>query len=213
MRYSLDLNREIYIWTLFVSAALFIVTHPLLSYVHYQQEEVHWLVIQLFDLDDENNLPTWFSSFLLTNACLLTLMHAQRAIKMRMHWFLLAFGFLVLAIDEVAGVHETINSAIEISWVIPAAILVTALAVVFLPFAWRLWQIERAFILKLTAAGFLYLSGVLGIEWLSADMEEESLQYEYAVTVEEGLEMLGIWLYLATLSKHVDKIKRLEKAT
>jgi hypothetical protein len=41
----------------------------MLNVYHYQIEEVSWLPWrQLFDVDEENNLPTWFSGALLALA-------------------------------------------------------------------------------------------------------------------------------------------------
>jgi len=45
-------------------------------------------------------------------------------------------------------------------------------------------------------AGCLFFSGALGVEWLSRNMEKETLAYMLAVAVEEGLEFLGPLLML-----------------
>ena len=39
-------------------------------------------------------------------------------------------------------------------------------------------------------------TGVIGVEWLSQDMDEDSMAYGFATAIEESLEMLGAWLFL-----------------
>ena len=51
--------------SLLVIAICLVAIHCILNYYTHEFEEVPWLIHQLFDLDEENNLPTWFSSFLL----------------------------------------------------------------------------------------------------------------------------------------------------
>lgn len=42
--------------------------HAGLTLYHYRVEELSWLLLQFFDVNQENNLPTWFSQFLLLTA-------------------------------------------------------------------------------------------------------------------------------------------------
>ena len=119
----------------------------------------------------------------------------------------MSVGFLVLAIDEVAGMHETFNSSIEMNWAIPAAILVAVVGVAFIPFLLRLRRgLAGMFILS----GFVFVSGAIIVELLSEEMDSDSLAYIMAVAVEEGLEMLGAWLFLVTLLKEMSAGKKLD---
>ena len=109
---------------------------------------------------------------------------------------MLSVGFLALSIDEVAGLHESINTAIEISWAYPAAVLVLVLilGLSFIPF---LLSLERRLAVLFVTSGLIYISGVLGVEVLSEDMDEDSMAYGFATAVEEGMEMLGALLFLS----------------
>ncbi len=168
--------------------------HLALAYYNYRIEEVPWLIVQLFHLDEENNIPTWFSSFLLLNvAAVLYLAALSKEGKYRIHWFLIAAGFLILAMDEVAGLHESFNSAIEMNWAIPGAILITIVGLIFVPF---LLSLERRLAGLFLLSGFLFVSGAIIVELLSQDMDEETLAYNVAVALEEGLEMLGALFFL-----------------
>jgi hypothetical protein len=50
-----------------VLSVTFVALHLALYTWRYQVSELTWLVLQLFGLEEENNLPTWFASFLLLN--------------------------------------------------------------------------------------------------------------------------------------------------
>lgn len=184
-----------YSYTLLAITICLIAIHCFLNYYHHEIEELHWLIFQLFDLDDENNLPTWFSSFVLLNNSLVMYLFAQmEKDRNKYYWLLLSVGFLALSIDEVAGLHETINTAIEISWAYPAAVLVLILGLSFIPF---LLSLERRLAVLFVISGLIYISGVLGVEVLSEDMDEDSMAYGFATAVEESLEMLGALLFLS----------------
>lgn len=199
--YQLTLLLRDYIVTLLVLAMVLLSIHVGLYLYNYQVEELPWLLLQLFDLDEENNIPTWFSSFLLlNNAFFLYLYSGKEGLQKQFHWSLLAAGFLLLAIDEVAGLHESFNSAIDISWAIPGAILVLFVGVMFVPF---LLSLPRRLALLFILAGFLYVSGAIVVELLSEDMESETLAYSLVVAVEEGLEMIGALLFLFVLMREM----------
>lgn len=195
--YQLQISIREYTSTLLVLALVLVTIHVGLYIYNYQAEELPWLLLQLFDLDEENNIPTWFSSFLLLNsAFFLYIYSAGEQLRKKFYWRFMAAGFFLLATDEVAGLHETFNSSIEMNWAIPGAILVLFLAVAFVPF---LLSLPRKLAVMFVLSGFLYVSGAIIVELLSEDLESDSLVYMLAVAVEEGLEMIGALLFLATV--------------
>lgn len=173
---------------------VFITVHLGLNIYNYEVEEVPWLLLQLFELDEENNLPTWFSSFLLLNNAVVLFVASTQAKQHQTQWLILAIGFLLLSVDEVAGLHETFHTAIDTNWTIYAAILVGIIGLALIPF---LLALPRQIAILFVLSGTLYLSGALLVEWLSRDMDEESLRYAIAVALEEGLEMVGALCFLA----------------
>jgi hypothetical protein len=170
----------------------FITVHCGLHYYHHHIEEVPWLILQLFELDEENNLPTWFSSFLLLNVALLMFAGAGAG-RARIPESFLAAGFLLLSVDEVAGLHETLNTATDINWAIPGGVLVLVLGAFFIPY---LRSLEKGMGVLFILCGLIYVSGAVGIELLSEDMDEDSYAYSLATACEEGLEMVGVWAFL-----------------
>lgn len=192
--YQLTLSVRDYATSLCALAVVFLLIHLGLYFYNYHVEELPWLLLQMFDLDEENNLPTWFSSFILLNIAFFTLLGSvQPGAEKRQHWRCIAAGFLLLAIDEVAGMHETFNSSIEINWAIPGAILVLFLAAAFAPF---LLALRGKLAVLFVLSGVLYVSGAIVTELLSEDMESDSWAYAMAVALEEGLEMSGALLFL-----------------
>jgi hypothetical protein len=199
--YHLGVNTREYTITLLVVGFVLVVIDLVLGVYNYQVGELPWLLLQLFDLDEENNIPTWFSSFLLlNNAFFLYLYSSKELLAKKAHWRFLAFLFLLLAIDEVAGLHETFNSATEISWAIPGAIVVLLIGAMFVPF---LLSLPRGFALCFILAGAIYVSGAIVIELLSEDLESDTLAYRFAVSLEESFEMLGAWFLLFSLLKRM----------
>ena len=203
-RYEVRLSSGALPLSLLLVALVLLACHAGLTLYHYRVEPLPWLLRQLFDLDQENNLPTWFSAFLLlVAAALLWLCARQRKLDgdgWSGQWLVLAGGFLLMSLDEVAGVHETINSVIEVTWAIPAALLVPVLGLAFVPF---LLHLPRRTALRFVLAGAIYLAGALGVEIFGNSLSvrdlKDTLQYDMSTLAEETLEMLGVILFIQAL--------------
>ncbi len=199
--FSLHIPARDYLATLLVLSIVLVLIHLGLYLYHYQIDELPWLLRQLFDLDEENNIPTWYSSFLLANnAFFLFIFSCQEALDKRTYWKFLAIGFLILSLDEVAGMHETVNTAIETNWAIFGIILVLIVGVFFVPF---LLSLPRHLSSMFVASGVVYFSGALIMELIGEDMDADSLLYMATVSLEEGMEMVGAWLFLFGLLKEM----------
>ncbi|MGB1310573.1 MAG: hypothetical protein ACPG47_05150 [Leucothrix sp.] len=192
--YTLQFTVATYIKILAAISLILVGTHIGLYCYHYQVDKLPWLLRQLFDLDEENNLPTWFSHFLLLNNAFILLLIANTAREKTFYWWSLAVGFLILSIDEVAGLHETFHSTIDINWAIPAGVLVAIVGVFFIPF---LKSLERRVAVLFLISGAIFVSGALIIELLSEDLKTKSLEYAFATALEEGMEMTGALLFLS----------------
>ena len=206
--HQLTISPRDYVASLIALAVVFICVHLGINYYNYQVEELPWLLIQMFELDEENNLPTWFSSFILLNVAFFVYVSSSRPkLQKKAYWRFIAIGFLVLAIDEVAGMHETFNSSIEINWAIPGAILILFLAAAYVPF---LLSLRGKLALQFILAGGLFVSGAIVTELLSEDMDSDSWGYALAVALEEGLEMFGVLLFLWLNLKELETDERVQ---
>lgn len=178
--------------------------HVLLNVLHYEVGEVRWLIRQIFDVDEEDSFPTWYSAsaLLITSVCLAIKASDSRQKKHAhtWHWYGLSVGFLLLSVDEIAGMHETLNSVIEISWAIPGGILALFIAGIYLAF---LFQIDRRTAVQFVIGGALFVGGAVGVELLTEPYLENdqlnTLAYNLWTAVEEGMEMAGVLIFLRAL--------------
>jgi hypothetical protein len=204
LQYSLQFSADRLSRLLPVIVLLLCLMHLVVMLLHYQVTEIDWLIRGMFDLDEEQSFGTWFSSISLLLAALILLQHAKNLDlaqqPMVVAWRILGFGFCLLSIDEVVGMHESLNTAIEMSWAIPGAVIAALVGIIYIPFLLHLPVKTRwLFILS----GALYIGGAVGVELLTEPFEEEdlldTLAYNLTTLVEEGLEMSGVVLFIRTL--------------
>lgn len=166
-------------------------------------------LVELLSLSYERNLPTAFASGLLLGCALALLAHARAAAQHRKRWHVLAALFAYLAVDEAVGLHEALgvldlHGVLYFSWVVPAAALVLALGLFYLPFVRALPAPLRGQVVR---AGVLYVGGALGMElplgWWTERHGDANLTYALLDHVEELLELLGAALFLAALVEHL----------
>ena len=176
-------------------------------------------LVDMFDLDGERNIPTFFSQvIMLITALLLAVIfvfNKKRNEPYTAKWAVLSAGFLFMSFDEGMVIHEKLGpycralltalfntdhyGFFRFAWIIPGSILVIFLVVFFVKFLLYLpAKTRRSFLL----AGFIYVGGVIGIESVSGKYFESngySLIYSIISTVEESLEFLGIILFIRAL--------------
>ena len=171
-------------------------------------------LVDMFDLNLENNVPTVFSTFiLLTSAILLTIIsrHARAIKHNARYWMWLAIIFIFLSVDENASLHELFIDPIQeilpsggimyVGWLIPYGLVTLVIGLLYLRFLWSLpARTRNLFILS----GSLYISGAIGFEllggwYLLPRNEIEDFPYSMIVMAEEFLEMSGIILFIYAL--------------
>jgi hypothetical protein len=180
-----------------------------------------------FNLSDENNIPTWFSSFALALcAILLTLIwNASRLAQERYasYWLILAMIFILLSLDEAASLHEMLGQAtrallhkymptsnffqpgsyLPIAWLLPGTFIVLATAILFGRF---LANLPKPTCRLFCLAGGLYVGGAMGMEYLGAiywGHYGHNMIFTISEVCEEGLEMLGTLIFLYALLGHI----------
>src|SRR6266545_6954569 len=169
------------------------------------------VVMKLFDVNSENNVPTWFSSLLLFGDALLAGLVA--ALVRRAggrdagHWAALAVLLSLLSLDEVASLHERLpdpatallggaGGALHFAWVLPGALLALLVGSAFVGFLTRLPGSTRRLV---ATAGVVYLGAAVGLESLSGmvlEAQGDRAMYLLVSAAEEGLEMVGSVLLL-----------------
>jgi hypothetical protein len=199
---TVDLQTRQFLIVLWSVAFGLVSIHVALNLFHYLLHELPWLARQIFDVDEEDSFPTWFSAFILLLTSVTNGLMARRDSQAgggnAAPWTALGIGFLLLSIDEIAGMHETLNSMdLPFSWTVPGAILAAFAGGVFLPFLLRL---PRAIAIRFAVGGAIYLGGALGVEVLTDPYLENdalnTLAYNMWTALEESMEMGGVLIYL-----------------
>jgi len=202
--YLIPVKESLLIRSLTVAALFFLLMHGSLVLYNYLISEVPWYFLQLFDVNEENNLPTWFSGFnlLISTGLLWILMRDKRANQDAMagRWRVLFFGFAFLSIDEIAGIHESINSVTDPSWAYGGGVVVLLLAVYFYSF---LKSLPRPTLIAFIVAGAIFVGGAVGVEIIGEPMESDSLIYNLTTMVEEGMEIFGVIFFTRSLLRYM----------
>jgi hypothetical protein len=229
---QITINPKIIMTVLFSILCLLAIGHFSAIYVIFELGYYNETIFDYVNLDDEQNLPTFFSAFLLLFASLLLFVifsyHRQERNKDYKYWLGLACIFLFLAVDESSKIHEKV---IDVYWTyfgmhendlvdnfIWVAVYGTlALIVAALYFRFVISQPRKICCLIFISAG-LYVSGALGMEILGAlyidqswfresvtnDYSHFDAKYFLISGTEETMEMLGALTFVYTLLKYIE---------
>ena len=182
-------------------------------------------LVRLFDLDEEGNIPSYFSALILMIAALLLLFIAKQKIAshdtFRIQWMALSLMFIYMSADEAASIHELAdrplrallgnhaNGVLHFSWVIAFVPIVLFVALYFLRFLLHFPRKTQFFI---TVSAAMFLFGAMGMEMLQAVYVTTHIKLDFFIllvtTIEETLEMLGVILFIAILLQYIEQTYR-----
>lgn len=174
-------------------------------------------LVSLFDVDNEDGIPTVFSAaqLLLAFGILAFICALRITGSSPWTWRVLTVGFVLMAIDEMISMHErmtiTETSApgaivlYERVWVYPAIPVVILGALAFIPF---LRSLPRSTRNGMLLSGGMFIAGSVVVEafemaFVIYNDARNTLMYNTFTTVEESLEMLGITFFIFTLLRYV----------
>lgn len=180
---------------------------------------------RLFDVDHENNIPSWYSSItiLLCSLLLWLIFSIKNQCKDRYarYWQGLSIIFLLLSLDEAASFHELlipVGHAMKTSgflfliWVVPGIIFALTIALIYFKF----WMALPAKIRYLfLAAGVIYVLGAAGMEmvggyYIDSQLKASTvgftpnLSIAMILAMEEFLEMIGILVFIYALMSYIN---------
>ncbi len=175
-------------------------------------------LVDLFYVDVEDNIPTWYSSSMLLVCALL--LGAIGSIARRdgdrfaAHWGALSLLFVCLSLDEAVSIHERVTELLRalmnahgvlfFTWVIPGAAMTALLGLAYLRFLAHLPRSTRRLVLL---AACLYVGGALGMEMVGGLYVERynmwNLPYSFLATLEEWLEMQAVVVFVYALLSHL----------
>ncbi len=176
-------------------------------------------LVNLFDINREHNIPTFFAALLMLFAALLlaviSLLSREQRASHVLKWTVLSFGFVFMAFDELFQVHERFTGPVRallgngnlgvfyFAWVIPGIALVLGLALFFRKF---LLDLTAKTSRRFTMAATIYIAGIIGVELIGGRYAElhsvQNLTYNMIVSIEEGLEMAGLIIFIWALLRH-----------
>jgi hypothetical protein len=179
--------------------------------------------LQKFDVELENNIPTWFSStILLIGALLFSLIAALKwsgKDRFALQWTGLAVMLFLMSADETASIHEMFNMKalpmVNIDpdlWIVIAAPALLGIGALYFRFFMHLPARTRN--LMLLAAG-IYFFGALGFETIAINDVVQVLYrgynaiYSLLTLIEETMEMVGVALLIYTLLGYIGREFRL----
>ncbi len=167
-----------------------------------------------FDLNGEGNFASWYQSFPLLVAALLTLALAAHyraeGAPLAGRWGAMSALLLFMSIDEAAQLHDLftgpLRRGLEIdfgvfyfAWLLPA---VGFLAVCAWYFAPLIRSLPGAIRIRLVIAAAVYFGGAIVVEMLSGFAVEygrQSTPYLTVLTFEEACEIVGLLIAVGTL--------------
>ena len=181
-------------------------------------------------VDNEQTLPTLYSTAILFCCAGLAAVvgWAITPVDDRAAWRTLAVIMAVAGFDEYAAIHERAidplrdqlaitSGPLYYAWIVPGALVVVVLAMLFSGFLRRLPADTRYWFL---VGGALFVFGAIGLEALAAGYVTGSLEvvtpgsdpntartdlvYAAITTVEETLEMVGAAVFLTAVVAHIE---------
>lgn len=185
-------------------------------------------LVPLFDLYEEHNAPTYFSSLnlLLTSALLFTIARLEIANggKQGHAWRILAAGFLFMSVDEFADLRHILAGAVKavsgagfeavpmltVAWTVPIAALLVVLAIYFIPFLLRL---KKVYMIHFALAGAAFVFAAMGFETIEGHhvvltKGVRDVAFMVMVTLEETMEIFSILYFQYFLLRYINEYHR-----
>ncbi len=179
-------------------------------------------LVRVFDVNAEDSIPNWYSAVALAvSAALLAAiaatLRARKQPRDLASWTALAGLFILLSLDEIAGLHEGIGGHIHgISregwfhhvWVVPALVMLPIVGGTFIPFLSRMAARRRN---QIVLAGLIFVGGAVVMESVGGKIfaaagKQLTLNYIISFHIEEFMEMFGIVLFNAALIEELAEL-------
>lgn len=171
-----------------------------------------------FDLNREDSIPTFVASMQIF-VCSVLLFVIARLVRMNKqpgfwYWVGLAVMFLYIAVDETVRIHEKLGGPLrriydpaalyDMVWLVPYVTFVIIIGLIYLKFVLNL---PRKTKLLFILSGLIYLAGAVAFEYISGRQDAlygiGDFGYQAFIVLEEGLELMGIVLFLYALLNHI----------
>jgi hypothetical protein len=178
-------------------------------------------IVKLFYFNNENNIPAYFSTFILF-VCAALAFIISKTDKSPFHkrWFYMGLLFIFLAFDELISIHEVLTGPSRVivqrllgskdigilyyAWVVPYAALLLVAVAYFYRFVFAL---PKKILFNFIISAGIFVAGAILMEMVGGYIAEKfgmfTFAYYLSATIEESLEMLGIMLFARTLIQYL----------
>ena len=174
-----------------------------------------------FNLGVERNIPTAYqaSMIFISSILLVLLALSSKSKKDKLYFGSLSFLFFYIGWDEIFVLHEKISRPLKVywntsgflhyAWVIPYAILVLIISLIFYSFVKSFPVRIRNLIFF---SGFIYVLGEIGFEMISGNLislygpkwefnQTQIFYHSFLITIEESFGLVGILFFNFALLK------------
>ena len=181
--------------------------------------EMLQFAIHEFHLDDEKNLPTFFSMALMLASGLLMAVIGVYSLAHHKgysaYWLLMTPIFAFMAYDDYKEIHEqlgvlirerfTLTGFLNFAWYIPVVPVLLILFLFYLRFLKHLPKETRN---RFLAGAVIFVMGAVGLEAVGSKIINEGASFFSFVmlaNVEETVELVGLSLFVAALLDYLAK--------
>lgn len=216
---TISVSRRKIIGWLAVATAVFCAIGIMIVIASGYHESRGWLMA--FDLDDEWNFPTIFSTLpLFAASAVLAAIAAERRRRRDpdfRYWIALAIIFCFFGIDELASIHNQARAIVPVTvshfgldprfrWVVAGIIFAFVVGIMFLRFVFRLPPRTRW---GMIIAGIIYVGAAVGLEFVGGEWAErytkDNWTYCAMFVTEETFEMVGAVMFLDVLLTYIER--------
>jgi len=211
--------KQIFRWQLISICSLVLISFiSSLFYRYSSLSQIQGFGVGFLSVDVEASIVTWYSALLLLLCAILlaviTLRKSRTNSRYIHHWRILALIFIFLSIDETISIHEKLifplRSALNtggifhFAWIVVYIPLVAIFVIFYLRFLAHLPKTTRQLF---WLSGTTYVAGAIGFEMIGGPIAEtfgeEALPYLISVHFEEGLELLGLTIFVYGLLDYI----------
>ena len=197
-----------------------VLMHLALMYLaHVRGHDQVFGLVRMFDMLNEGNVPTWYSSMTLM-ACAAVLgaiafVRMRQRDRFRWNWLGLALLFVLLSVDEAAFIHETVQAVLRrgmrkedsfysLASIVYPSLLALAALLANLRF---LASLPRRTAMLFLCAGAVFVGGAIGVDYVGELHKNahgmQNMTFALMNAVEEGMEMFGVVIFLYALLDYV----------
>lgn len=210
------------IFQILLSASIIVVfTHICLKYlsvvVFNEQNGFFFELSSRLDLNDENSVPQWLTHLLFLTMAVSSFLafYMEKNKERRKIWIIIAILGLILAIDDVATLHEFVLQSIHNALFIDTApSFFTNAWLVLLPFIllgllWLYIRIVKLFpkitTIIMTSGGIVFVFGAVIVDSIINNVNQRSFLGQGLLgALEGGIQLLGMCIFLFGIHSYIE---------